>query len=92
MTKRFVLLIGLLLGVLLAEVLRRPTMRKLAILEAKEAEEKERFAEYDRQWQEEIAAMPFDKRMEWELWEAGMRLNNWMPDDVTLEDDDAETE
>jgi len=85
------LILGLVIGVLFAEILRRPTMKRLAILEATAAEEKERFADYDRQWREAVATLPFEERMECELWEAGMRLNNWMPDADTWEDDDEET-
>ena len=89
MTKHLMLLVGLLLGIVLMEIMRRQKVQRITTLDTKAAGEKERFAEYDRQWQEHIANMPFDERMEYELWEAKMRLDNWMPD--TWEgDNDAE--
>lgn len=79
MKKTLFLALGLVLGFLLTEILRRQKMERLMILETKEAERKEQFAEYEREWQEELAAMPFQERMDYELWEAGMKLDNWMP-------------
>jgi hypothetical protein len=92
MKKTLYLLIGLVFGFLFAEMLRRQKMARLATLEAKAAHRKANTARYEREWQRELANMPFDERMEYELWEATMKLDNWMPpEDWDEEDDDAET-
>ena len=90
MTKRLFLFVGVVIGFLFAEILRRKKMKRLATLEAKEAKRQADYARYEREWQEELAMMPFNERMDYELWEAGMRLNHWMPDIEEWEDDDAE--
>jgi hypothetical protein len=89
MTKRLFFMLGVLVGFLLGEILRRQKMEHLQMLEAQEAYRKQQNARYEREWQQELANMPFEERMEYELWEASMRLDNWMlpPED----DDDAET-
>jgi hypothetical protein len=95
MKKTVYLLLGLALGFLFGEILRRSKMERLATLEAKVAREKALNAEYEQDWQQELTAMPFEERMEYELWEAGMRLNNWIPPegwDMNEDDDDEETE
>jgi hypothetical protein len=83
------LVLGLMIGFLFAEMLRRQKMERLQRLEAQQAYRKQQNAQYEREWQQELAHMPFDERMEYELWEASMRLDNWMlpPED----EDDAET-
>jgi hypothetical protein len=88
MKKTIYLLIGLVIGFLIAETMRRPTLQRLATLEAKEARRKATSARYEREWQHELANMPFDERMDYELWEATMKLDDWIPHE---EDDDAET-
>jgi hypothetical protein len=89
MTKRLFFMLGVLVGFLLGEILRRQKMEHLQMLEAQEAYRKQQNARYEREWQQELANMPFEERMEYELWEASMRLDNWMlPPE---EDDDAET-
>jgi hypothetical protein len=77
------------IGFLFAEILRRQKMERLQRLEAQEAYRKQQNAQYEKDWQKELANMPFEERMEYELWEASMRLDNWMlPPE---EDEDAET-
>ena len=88
MTKRLFFILGAIAGFLFAEMLRRKKMERLKTLEAEKAEEKARYAEYNREWQAELAAMPFDKRMEWELFEASLKAHNYQPD---WEDDDEES-
>ena len=88
MTKRLFFILGVIAGVLFAEVMRRKQLERLKALEADKAEEKARYAEYNREWQAELAAMPFDKRMEWELFEACLKAHNYQPD---WEDDDEES-
>jgi hypothetical protein len=83
------LVLGLMIGFLFAEILRRQKMERLQRLEAQEAYRKQQNAQYEKDWQKELANMPFEERMEYELWEASMRLDNWMlPPE---EDEDAET-
>src|SRR5215510_13297468 len=81
MKKFFLLVIGLLLGFLFAEIVRRPKMKQLQVLEAKEAETNAQYAEYNREWQRKLATMPFDERMEWELFEAGLKLDGYIKGD-----------
>jgi hypothetical protein len=66
-------------------------MERLNTLEAAKAEEKARFAEYERDWKEKIAAMPFEERMEWELFEASLKAHNYNPpwDDEEVEDEES---
>ena len=81
MKKLFLLLVGLLLGFLFAEILRRPKMQRLQVLEANEAETTAQYAEYNREWQRKLADMPFDERMNWELFEASLKLDGLIKDD-----------
>ena len=92
MTKRIFFMLGVLAGFLFAEAVRRKRMERLKTLEQQEAEEKARYAEYAREWQAELAAMPFEKRMDWELFEASLKSHNYQPDWDDEEDDDEETD
>jgi hypothetical protein len=83
------LVLGLMIGFLFAEILRRQKMERLQRLEAQEAYRKQQNAQCEKDWQKELANMPFEERMEYELWEASMRRDNWMQ--PPEEDDDAET-
>ena len=80
MKKLFLLVIGLLLGVVLTEIVRRPKMQRLRDFEEKAARRKARFAEDEKAWQAELAAMPFEDRMDWELFEAALKQSNYKPD------------
>ena len=92
MTKRLFFILGVIAGFLFAEILRRKKMERLKTLEAEKAEEKARYAEYAREWQAELATMPFDKRMDWELFQTSLKLSNYQPDwDEYGEDDDEES-
>ena len=91
MTKRIFFILGVLAGFLFAEVLRRKRMERLKTLEKQEAESDARYAEYEREWKEKIAAMPFERRMEWELFEASLKLDNYQPDWDEEEYDDEES-
>ncbi|MDQ7025902.1 MAG: hypothetical protein Q9P01_11090 [Anaerolineae bacterium] len=88
MKKIVFLVLGLVIGFFFGEVLRRQKMACLQILEEKEARRKATNAKYEREWQKELANMPFDERMDYELFEATMPLDNWMPYEG---DDNAET-
>jgi hypothetical protein len=81
MKKLFLLVMGLLLGFLLAEIVRRPKMQQLHVLEANEAETTAQYAEYNREWQRKLTDMPFDERMNWELFEASLKLDGLIKDD-----------
>jgi hypothetical protein len=81
MKKRFLLVMGVLLGFLFAEIVRRPKMKRLQVLETKEAETKAQYAEYNREWQRELANMPFEERLDWELFEASLKLDGYIKDD-----------
>jgi hypothetical protein len=81
MKKLFLLVMGLLLGFLFAEIVRRPKMKRLQVLEANEAETTAQYAEYNREWQRKLADMPFDERMNWELFEASLKLDGYIKDD-----------
>jgi hypothetical protein len=88
MSRRIFFLIGAAGGFLFAKILNRKNMERLARLDQKETEHKAYYADLDRRWQEELASMPFDKRMEWELFDASLRLDNYQPDWDDDEDDD----
>jgi hypothetical protein len=81
MKKLFLVVIGLLLGFLLAEIVRRPKLKRLQVLEGKEAETTAQYAEYNREWQQKLATLPFDERMEWELFEASLKLDGYIKGD-----------
>ena len=80
MKKLFLLMTGLLLGFLFAEIVRRPKMTRLKEFEAQEARRDARYARDEQAWQAELAAMPFEQRMEWELFEAALKQANYKPD------------
>jgi hypothetical protein len=80
MKKIFLLVMGLLLGFLLAEIVRRPKMKRLHEFEAIEARRDARYARDEQVWQAELAAMPFEQRMDWELFEAALKQANYQPD------------
>ena len=81
MKKLFLLVMGLLLGFVIAEIVHRPKMKRLQVLEANEAETTAQYAEYNREWQRKLADMPFEERMNWELFEASLKLDGLIKDD-----------
>ena len=88
MKKILLLVMGLLLGFVIAEIVRRPKMKRLRDFEEKAARRKERFAEDEKAWQAQLAAMPFEERMDWELFEAALKQSNYQPDwDDNIEGD-----
>ena len=91
MVKRLFFLLGVIVGLLFAVIGYRKRMERLRVLEADKAEEKARFAEYEREWKEKIAAMPFAERMEWELFEASLKSHNYQPDwtEGAIEDEES---
>ena len=92
MTKRLFFLLGVLAGLLFAGIAIRKKMERLKTFEAEKAEETARYAEYNREWKEKIAAMPFERRMDWELFEASLKAHNYNPPwDEEAEYDDEES-
>jgi hypothetical protein len=92
LNKRLFFMLGIIAGVLLAVIGYRKRMERLKTFEAQKAEEKARYAEYEREWKEKIAAMPFKERMEWELFEASLKAHNYNPPwDEEEEYDDEES-
>jgi len=81
MKRTLYLVLGLVIGFLLGEILRRQKMERLQALEAKEAATTAQYAAYNRAWQEELATLPFDERMDWELFEAGLKLDGLLGED-----------
>jgi hypothetical protein len=80
MKKILFLLFGLTLGFLIAEIVRRPKMKRLKEFEAQEARRDARYDRDEQAWQAELAAMPFEQRMDWELFEASLKQANYKPD------------
>ena len=91
MTKRIFFILGVLAGFFFAEILRRKKMERLKTLEAQQAAKTARYAEYNREWQAEIATMPFEKRMDWELFQTSLKLSNYQPDWSEEDYDDEES-
>jgi hypothetical protein len=85
MTKRLFFLLGVLAGVLFAIIAYRKRMERLKTLEAQDAEVNSRYDEYARDRQAALAAMPFQERMKYELFQASLNLDNGVP---SWEDDD----
>ena len=90
MTKRLFFILGVLAGLLFAGIAIRKKMERLKTLETQKAAKKARYAEYNREWQAEVATMPFEKRMDWELFQTSLKLSNYQPD-WEEEDDDEES-
>ena len=80
MKKLILLIFTFALGFLLAEIVRRPKMKRLKEFEAQEARRDARYARDEQAWQAELAAMPFPERMDWELFEASLKQANYKPD------------
>ena len=91
MTKRLFFLLGVIAGVLFTVVAYRKRTEHLKTFEADKAEQDARYSEYEREWREKIAAMPFERRMEWELFEASLKAHNYQPPWDEAEYDDEES-
>ena len=87
MKRTYFVLLGVLIGFLFGEMLRRQKMERLQALEAKAAHRKQINAFAAREWQKEVAAMPFEERMDYELWEARQRLDSWHPFSMEVDDE-----
>jgi hypothetical protein len=91
MTKRLFFLLGVIAGLLFAVIGYRKRMERLRALEAEKAAKTARYAEYNREWQAELATMPFEKRMDWELFQTSLKLSNYQPDWSEEDYDDEES-
>ena len=91
MTKRLFFILGVLAGFLFAEILRRKRMERLKMLEQHEAQRQAVYGESNRRWQKELARMPFEERMDWELFEASLKSHNYQPDWDEEDDDEEES-
>ena len=80
MTKRIFFILGVIAGFLFAVIAHRKQLERLKTFEVEKAEQDARDDEYQREWKEKIAAMPFERRMDWELFEASLKLDNYQPD------------
>ena len=92
MTKRIFFILGVIAGILLTVVAHRKRIERLKTLEAEKNEEQARYTEYEREWKEKIAAMPFERRMDWELFEASLKSHNYQPDWTEEEYSDEESD
>ena len=79
MTKRIFFMLGVLAGFLFAEVVRRKRMERLKALEKQVAEATALYTEYEQEWEAQLATMPFERRMEYELFQASLNLDNGVP-------------
>ena len=90
MTKRIFFILGIIAGLLIGEIFRRKRMERLLVLEEKEAHRQWMNAEAEKRWQKSLEKMPFEKRMDYELFEASLKASNYKPDWAFEEDDDEE--
>jgi hypothetical protein len=88
MTKRLFFLLGVIVGVLFAAVAHRKSKERLKVLEEKEAHRRWMNAEAEKRWFKSLEEMPFEKRIDYELFEASLKASNYKPD--WDEDDDDE--
>jgi hypothetical protein len=88
MKKRLFFILGIIAGLLIGEIFRRKRMERLKVLEANDALQQEINAEADASWQQELERMPFEKRMDYELFEASLKASNYKPDWAFEEEDD----
>jgi hypothetical protein len=92
LTKRLFFILGVLAGILLTVIAYRKRSERLKTFEADKAERAARYDEYERDWKAQIAAMPFERRMEWELFEATLKAHNYQPDWDEEEVEDEESD
>jgi hypothetical protein len=79
MTKRIFFVLGVIAGLLIGEIFRRKQQERLKLLENKEAFRQTMNAEADARWQQELENMPFEKRVDYELFEASLKASNYKP-------------
>jgi hypothetical protein len=90
MTKRLFFILGLIAGLLIGEIFRRKHIERLKVLEEKEAYRQWMNAEAEKRWFKSLEEMPFEKRIDYELFEASLKASNYKPDWDDDEDDDEE--
>ena len=77
MPKRIFFIIGVLVGLLFGEVLRRKRMERLAQFEAYEVRSKALHKEWEVDWKAHLSGLPPEEKLEWALFEAHMEADNW---------------
>jgi hypothetical protein len=87
MPRRIFFIVGVLIGFLFGEVLRRKRMERLAVFEAEKAARKAMFQQLDKESEAFVSALPPEEKLEWAIWEAQMEANNW---ELEEEDDEAQ--
>jgi hypothetical protein len=88
MTKRIFFMLGMIAGLLFAAVAHRKSKERLKVLEEKEAYRQWMNAEAEKRWFKGLEELPFEKRIDYELFEASLKASNFKPD--WDEDDDDE--
>ena len=88
MKRTYFVLLGVLIGFLFGEMLRRKTLETLNALQAQAAEADSRYDEYARDRERELAKMPFKERMEYELFQVSLNLDNGVPSWEEGDDDE----
>ena len=88
MTKRLFFLLGVIVGCVFTVIAHRKRIERLKTFEAEDAEANSRYDEYIHERQLELAAMPFARRMEYELFQASLNLDNGVPSWEEGDDDE----
>jgi hypothetical protein len=88
MTKRIFFILGVIAGLLFAGIAIRKQKERLKVLEEKEAYRQWMNAEAEKRWFKGLEELPFEKRIDYELFEASLKASNYKPD--WDEDDDDE--
>ena len=88
MAKRLFFLLGVIAGLLFAGIAIRKQQERLKVLEEKEAHRQWMNAEAEKRWFKGLEELPFEKRIDYELFEASLKASNFKPD--WDEDDDDE--
>ena len=88
MPKRLFFLLGVIVGLLFAAIANRKHKERLKVLEEKEAHRQWMNDEAEKRWLKSLEEMPFEKRMDYELFEASLKASNYQPDWDDEDDDD----
>jgi hypothetical protein len=86
MPRRIFFIVGVLIGFLFAEVLRRKSMERLAAFDAEKVARKAMYEQLEKERQAYVSSLPPDAKLEIAMWEAQMEANGW-----ELEEEDDET-
>ena len=75
-------------GLLFAGIANRKHKERLKVLEEKEAHRQWMNDEAEKRWLKSLEEMPFEKRMDYELFEASLKASNYQPDWDDEDNDD----